>query len=364
MRIVEVIGSLQIGGAENQVVQLLNGLNSTMLEKHLVYFQPVENHLSRALNEDVRLHHIQLIRHGQIGCIARLADLFLRIRPSVVQSHMFHINHYVTIAARIARVPVVLTTEHGKNLWKNAAHHFIERCCISPLATLRVCVSEDIRTIRMQTRDIPANKIVVIPPCVEIPDRGVEYRDRSPLKIGAVGRMVDAKDYPTLLRAIARVFDAGVQAELIFLGDGPERNHLERLCLELGITGVVRFLGFQSNVADWLRDFDIVVFSSVREGIPVAMLEAMAAGVPVVATCVGGIPEVIRDGVDGLLVESGHPVYLADAIVRTACDLELRRILGVQGRKRVRTLYSRESICTRYEKLFQKLLARRKVNVW
>jgi glycosyltransferase involved in cell wall biosynthesis len=168
----------------------------------------------------------------------------------------------------------------------------------------------------------------------------------------------------TLLRAIARVFDAGVQAELIFLGDGPERNHLERLCLELGITGVVRFLGFQSNVADWLRDFDIVVFSSVREGIPVAMLEAMAAGVPVVATCVGGIPEVIRDGVDGLLVESGHPVYLADAIVRTACDLELRRILGVQGRKRVRTLYSRESICTRYEKLFQKLLARRKVNVW
>jgi glycosyltransferase involved in cell wall biosynthesis len=196
------------------------------VEKHLVYFKSVENHLSRALAKDIRRHHIKLLRWGQVGCIARLTDLFRRIKPHVVQSHMFHTNLYVTIAARIAKVPVVLTTEHGKNLWKNATHHFIERYFISSLSTLRVAVSEDIKIIRIQTRDIPANKIIVIPPCVVIPDGGMEYRDSSPIRIGAVGRMVKAKDYPTLLQAFACVVDGGVQAELVFLGDGPERVRL------------------------------------------------------------------------------------------------------------------------------------------
>lgn len=362
IKIVEIIGGLAIGGAENQVVQLLNGWDSVQFEKHLVYFRAVDSHLSKALEVDVAKHHIPLPRWGQLGCIARLASLFRRLSPHVVQAHMFHTNLYVVLAARLAKIPVVVTTEHGKNLWKHALHHLIERQVISPLATRRVAVSQDIRDIRVQSRDIPADKILVIPPCVEIPQERVEYRAKSPVRIGAVGRMVEAKDYPTLLRAFARVVASGIVAELVFLGDGPDRPRLERMSEEMGMSGVVHFAGFQSNVGEWLEEFDLAVFSSVREGIPVAMLEAMAAGVPMVATRVGGIPEVIRDGVEGLLVESRHPEELAVAIMRVAQDVDLRAAIGMQGRKRIVSLYSREAICGRYEALFRDLLVQRSID--
>ena len=360
LRVVEIIGSLQIGGAENQVVQLLNGWDSERIEKHIVFFRDMDTPFSRALERDVKRHYVELPRHGQIGCILRLTHLLRQIRPHVVQAHMFHTNLYVVLAAYLARVPVVITTEHGKNLWKNTIHHLIEGYIISPLSTLRIAVSKDIQRIRVCTGDVPEDKIIVIPPCVEIPECAVEYQARSPIRIGAVGRMVSAKDYPTLLRAFAHVIEFGIHAELIFLGDGPDRPQLEQLAFDLGLSGFVHFPGFQSNVGKWLRDFDLVVFSSVREGIPVAMLEAMAIGVPVVATQVGGIPEVIRDGLDGLLVESGSPDALADAMIKIARDVDQRQAIGTRGRERVASLFSRKVICGRYEELFHKLLIGRK----
>lgn len=362
MRIIEVVGALQIGGAENQVVQLLNGLDRAGHECHLVLFQSNETHLFRALEKGINIHQVSLVRWGQINCIRRLIHLFRKIQPQVVQSHMFHTNLYVVIAAWLARIPVIITTEHGKNLWKNYIHHLIERWIISPLATMRIAVSRDIRDIRVHTSDIPADKVMIIPPCVEIPPRQVEYHDKPSVMLGAVGRMVDAKDYPTLLRAFSRVVNSGVQADLVFLGDGPGRSLLETLARDLGIIESVQFPGFQSNIDEWLRRFDIVVFSSIREGIPVAMLEAMAVGVPMVATRVGGIPEVIRDGFNGLLVDCGRPEELANAIMRLAQDVELRKSLGREGRNTVVSLYSREAICGCYEKLFAKLASKRGVN--
>ena len=363
VKIVQVIGSLQIGGAENQVVQLLNGWDSARLDKYLVCFSDIDTHFGRSLSPDVSFFQVRLPRRGQIGCILKMAILFKKIQPHVVQSHMFHTNLYTALAARIANVPVFITTEHGKNLWKNSLHHFIERYIISPLSTLRVAVSDDIRNIRVTTGDVPSNKLVVIPPCVRIPDKAYEYHNHTPFRIGAVGRMVQAKDYPTLLRAFARVLIAGAKAELVFLGDGPERSNLQKIAMNLGISQTVIFSGFKSNVDDWLRSFDLVVFSSIREGIPVAMLEAMAIGVPVICTRVGGIPEVIRNGTDGILVEAQQPTTLADAILETERNFELRRKLGIQGRKRVEALYSQQVICTKYEKLFSGFFTRRNKHV-
>ena len=100
----------------------------------------------------------------------------------------------------------------------------------------------------MKTRDIPYHKILVIPPCVSVPSQGVEYKKSSPVRIGAVGRMVSAKDYPTLLEAFSKVLKEGLPAELLFVGDGPERPRLEELADILGIRNQVRFLGFQTNV--------------------------------------------------------------------------------------------------------------------
>ena len=356
MKIVQVIGTLQIGGAENQATQLLNGISAKKAKKYLVIFQELPTVNGLKPKNDVDCITLRLDRRGQLGLVNRLSKVFLRIRPDVVQSHMFHNNLYTVLAARIAGVPITITTEHGKNLWKNNIHHLIERRLISPLATMRVAVSRDILDIRVQTRDVPSRKIVVIPPCVSVPVQGVEYKQRNPVRIGAVGRMVSAKDYPTLLEAFLKVLREGLPAELLFLGDGPERPRLEELADNLGVRNQVRFLGFKTNVQSWLRKFDLIAFSSVREGIPVAMLEAMAAGVPVVATRAGGIPEVIRDGVEGLLVDCRQPSLLASALLKMGRDLGLRRKIGSEGRKRIISDYSRETICLQYLRLYQLLL--------
>lgn len=356
IKVMEIIGSLQTGGAEKQVVSLLNGLDSERFQKHIVCFKNSDTPFGKMLGDDVIRHYVHLARRGQIGCVRRLAALFRKVRPHVVQSHMFHTNLYAVVAAKLAGVPVTITTEHGKNLWKNSFHHLIERHIISPFSTLRVAVSQDIRNIRIRARDVEAEKIVVVPPCVEIPAEAVRCRQKLPLRFGAIGRMVDAKDYPTLIRAYAKFMESGTKSELVFLGDGPERLRLERMAAELGVGQSVQFPGFQTDVNGWLKSMDIVVFSSIREGIPVAMLEAMAVGVPVVATRVGGIPEVIRDGVDGMLVESGNSDEIARALTRLAIDIDLRSAIAKQGRARVGALYSCKVISGRYADMFAELV--------
>jgi glycosyltransferase involved in cell wall biosynthesis len=148
----------------------------------------------------------------------------------------------------------------------------------------------------------------------------------------------------------------GVPADLVLVGDGPERAQLEEVANDVGIREHVEFAGFQVKVDDWLSTFDVLAVSSVREGIPVAMLEAMAMGLPVVATAVGGIPEVIEDGVNGFLVQSGSPVQLAGGILNLLRCEDLRREIGSRGRKDVRRKFSREAICAEYEVLFRRLL--------
>jgi len=306
--IAHVIGSLRYGGAENQVVQVLNGLSKWQFKKKLMIFQYVDTENSSRLDPEIRVFNLRLKRWGQPVCIFNLYRLFKNLKIDLVQAHMFHANLYVAIAARLAGVPVVLTTEHGKNLWKRPIHHFIEKRIISPL------------------------------------------------QIGTVGRLVYAKDYGTLIKAFNMLIKDGIKGDLIFVGDGPERPKLESMVKVLGLDGHVTFTGFQGNVNSFLNRFDIFVLSSIREGIPVAMLEAMAMRVPVVSTKVGGIPEVIEDNVDGLLTDSRNPKMIADTLKRLSKDSSLRKKIGEFGFKKVKRQFSREAICRQYEQLYIDLL--------
>ena len=356
-----MIGCLQTGGAENQVVQLLNGLDSRKFEKHLVVFKEVNTHLSRAVEKNIQRHHVVLHRRGQLSCIFRLARLFRQLSPDIVQAHMFHTNLYCAIAARLARVPVFITTEHGKNMWKTKIHHWIEHNIISPLSDKRIAVSQDIKKIRISTGDIPEEKIDVITPCVSVPPRPIPVLPpKKKFTIGTVGRLVDAKDYPTLLKAFDILFKINHQIQLVLVGDGPLRDQLEGMASKMDSGSKIKFAGHQNNVDEWLNKFDLFAMSSIREGIPVAMLEAMAAGLPVVSTSVGGIPEVVEHGKNGLLAEPQNPKALSDAIGQVIDDHNLRLHLGKKARETIKLKYSQAAICKKYEKLYDILLEKKK----
>jgi glycosyltransferase involved in cell wall biosynthesis len=358
IRVAHVVGSLQYGGAENQVVQYLNGLDPQKIDGFLIVFKIMETGVARGLHAGVTRIHVPLKRWGQIQCICRLTRLFKTLKLDVVQSHMFHTNLYVAIAAKLAGVPVAIATEHGRNFWKNPLPHFIEKHIISPLTSMRVAVSSDLMAHYVQAGDAPEERIRVVPNCVHIPEGVAEPRQEGRIRIGTVGRMVWEKDYGNLIDAFKLVIEAGIDAELVFVGDGSERPMLEARAEELLLADRILFPGFQSDVRSFLKSFDIFVLSSVWEGLPVSMLEAMAMHLPVVATKVGGIPEVIQDGVDGLLVESRDPEKLAGALIRLSENPSLRKTIGAAGHGKVKSAYSREAICRRYENLYFELLAK------
>ncbi|MCK5062253.1 glycosyltransferase, partial [Candidatus Parcubacteria bacterium] len=184
IKIVHVIDSLNYGGAENQVVQLLNGLNPYRFEKHLVTFKNLETANSRALNPEIKRYIVKRRRWGHVWCIFRLYRLFKALKVDVVQAHMFQANLFVAKAARLAGVPVALTTEHGRNPWKKRIHHFIEKRIICPLVSMRVAVSRNICEVRLESGDVPEDKITVIPNCVEISEKINRYETGKRLRIG------------------------------------------------------------------------------------------------------------------------------------------------------------------------------------
>ena len=172
--------------------------------------------------------------------------------------------------------------------------------------------------------------------------------------VAGVGRLTEIKDWPVWLEAIRllrRTVSTDVQC--IVAGDGPMRGRLEQLCWRLGLADTVEFVGYQPNVAGVLARADVVMLLSRREGLPLALLEAMAAGVPVVATRVGGVPEVVIDGLTGLLVQPGRPDQAAAAVARLIGDGQLAHRLGQAGRRHVTNRFSLDCVAAQYLQLYR-----------
>ena len=353
LRVCHLIGSLQYGGAERQVVNLLNHLP---FEARFVLEIgcPATEGLHLALGADVIRASLPVRLRRLPLDIVRMARLLCRWRIDVLHTHMYWANLIGALAGRLADIPVVVTSEHGKNNWKMGRHRWLERRLISPLVDLRICVSEDIRQLRRDVDGVPAEKLAYLPNGTNLPTLDARPDNRTPV-LGSVGRLVEAKDYRTLIEAAARLHDSGMDFHLCIVGDGPERADLERVIAAHELGGVVELVGAQSDVPSWLRGFDVFVLSSIREGQPLALLEAMAHGLPIVATRVGGIPSTVEDGVEAALVGPGRPEELAATLQALLYDRQRRETLGRNARLRAERDFSIEAVATRYAQVYQAL---------
>lgn len=354
LRVCHVIGSLQYGGAERQVVNLINNLD--VKSKYLILLTNQQNRgFYRFLANKIRRFYVPVKLRYFYYYIVKIAKVLKQNRIDVLQTHMYWANLYGTLAGRIAGVPVIITTEHGKNPWKRTWHYWIEKHIITRLSDIRICVSMDILNIRRDRDGIPETKLVYLPNAVDIPTQIVKKGNKK-IIIGAIGRFIEAKDYSNLIKAAGILREKGVAFELYILGDGLLRKELEAGQRKLGLESVVKMPGFQDNIFEWLLKFDIFVISSIREGQPVVLLEAMSYGLPIVATNVGGIPDTLKNGEEGLLVEPGNPALLAAAMKKLIDDESLKESLGQKARERVERDFSIKAICKKYEKIYTDLL--------
>ena len=341
MVIAQVISNLSIGGAERLFVNLCNALHGDRVVVVLLGDADIQPSLETGLRDDIEVRRLRMRKRAWYRDVKALARLFRETGCDVVHTHMFWANLYGALAARRAGVPLV-TSEHGRNEWKNGWHRWLEVKVISRVARLRLCVSQDILERRNEVDGVPASLLrlvpngTVVPPEIDVGTRGTV--------VGSVGRLVDAKDYPTLIRAAAILADRGADIQLEIVGDGPERRSIEDAIARQGVASRVKLVGLRTDVAEWLARWAVFASSSTREGQPVALLEAMASGLPSVVTAVGGVPDTLADGVEGIVVPPSDPEALADGLQRLLEHPGLRGSMGRAARERVIRDFSIQSL--------------------
>ncbi len=308
------------------------------------------------------------------AALAALAGLFRRQRPAVVQSHGARSNVYTRLAARMAGVPVVLSTVHNSLFdydvprLRRAGYLLAERLT-SPLADAVIAVSGSVARDLVGRYRLSEGKVVTIRNGIDA-EAFVAGRHAGDLRaalelapgdriIGLTARMTAQKGHRYLLGALPALVERMPRLRCLFVGDGPLRAELEHEATRLGVAGVCRFTGARSDVADVVSLFDVAVLPSLSEGLPFALLEAMALGKPVVATDVGGNPEVVADGETGFIVPPRHPEALARAITILLEQPLTARAMGQRGGARVRERFTLTQMHESLERLYVSTLQRK-----
>ncbi|MFO7571617.1 MAG: glycosyltransferase family 4 protein [Gaiellaceae bacterium] len=383
IRVLRVIARLNMGGPAIHVANLAAGLESRGYHTTLVAGSLARGEDSMAFLADrlgvsvvtVPEMEREVSPLNDARSIRRLADLIREVRPHVLHTHTAKAGALARAAALLvggARPPIVVHTFHGhvlKGYFGPTRTAFFQRVeqVLASASDVLVAVSPEVRDELVELGVAPRSKFAVIHLGIPLAERlggpgaGLDLRHAygipaSAFVVGWVGRMTGVKDTGAVLRIVAAVRERGVGAVLCMVGDGPDREGLEKLARELGIARNVFFVGYQTEVAPYYELFDAFVLPSVNEGTPVSAIEALASGTPVVANRVGGVPDVVRDGVDGFLVEPGDVDAAAARLTELAGDPALASRLGASGRDRVRGRYSVERLVDDIDRLYRALL--------
>ena len=360
-RLLILVTLAEVGGAQAYVSLLLPALTGFDVTVAAHGPGPVEEAARSAGLPFVPLRHVRRALHPwrDLLGLVELFRLCRQVRPEIVHANSSKAGVLGRVAAVLARVPIRIFTVHG---WAFAAHQglagrlylWAERL-MRPLTTLAICVSENERALGLSARTCSAQKTAVVYNAVETTP--VVERQETPLpRVVSVGRFKYPKDFGTLIEALAKL-DRPFFAQLV--GDGPDRAELEAATRRHHLSASVEFLGEREDVPALLAAADIFVLSSRSEGLPISVLEAMSAQLPVVGSAVGGVPELVLEGETGLLVPSGDAEALADALSSLLSDGELRRRLGEAGRRRVEEQFDLKTFRHAHLELYSRELERR-----
>jgi len=360
MRVLQLIETSGPGGAETVLVRLASGL---VRRGHAVHCVAADGAWLQSELARRELSMSLLPRGGKAFDGTMLSFLRAQIRAhraDVVHAHLFDGALYAGLAARLEHVPCIATL-HGqvdvpRRGWKAA----VKRALFGRVVSRVVAVSETLRAQLDGQLALPPERFVVVPNGVPVPTWGPRTRmQRSELRVIAVGNIRKPKDYPMLLTALARLREQlpGVRLDIVGQRDRDGLYEaLQEQVIALGLAEAVTFHGFVSDPAALLAAADCFVLASSEEGFSLATIEAMLAGVPVVATRSGGPQEILRDGETGVLVPVRDPVALADGLARVLGGRrdEIERMVAA-ARSDAERRYSEEVMVERYEALYREL---------
>jgi glycosyltransferase involved in cell wall biosynthesis len=380
IRVVRVITRLNVGGPALHATVLTEELDRARYDSTLV--TGVEdategNYLTlhgRSPERLIVLKDLGRAIHGRDDGVAlwQLVRLMRRLKPHIVHTHEAKAGALGRVAALLTRVPVIVHTYHGHvfhgyfSPLRTRAFLAIERW-LAPRTTRLIAVSDSVKAEILRFGIGTPERVAVVPLGLEL-DRFVgcavregELRAQlgldpdTPL-IGIVARLAPIKAHDVFLAAASVVAQEMPQSRFVVVGDGECRSTLENLTRRLGLVEHVTFLGWRPDLERIYADLDLVVLTSRNEGSPVSVIEAMAAAKPVVATRVGGVPDLVENGVSGLLVEPGDAAALAHSMLALLADPDRAHRMGRAGQKRVYPAFSAARLVADIDALYGRLL--------
>jgi glycosyltransferase involved in cell wall biosynthesis len=383
IRILRVIARLNMGGPALHVTYLTTGLrdrgyDTTLVAGKLARGEDTMAFVAREQGVDV-LRIPQLRREVSPlydpVAIARLVQTIKTVRPHILHTHTAKagaVGRTAGLLAGDARPPIMIHTYHGhvlRGYFDPIRTEFFRETerLLARQTTRLIAVGPEVRDDLVELGVAPPEKFSVIRLGIDLEQRVADRSEREEYRrlfgvpedrfvVGWIGRMTAIKRIPDVLLAFRRLLDRGVDATLCLVGDGPDRPDAEERAHQLGIARRTLFVGYQRDVAPYYSMFDAFLLPSANEGTPVVAIEALAGERPVVATRVGGVPDVVDDGADGFLVEVGDVDGLAARLEELARDAELRRRLGAAGRERVLPRYRVSRLVDDVDALYRELL--------
>ena len=373
IRVLHVLLSLEPGGLENGVVNVINRLDRDRFASSVCCLKHAGEFARRIEDPGVAIHELHWRGGNDPRLALRLASLLRRTRPDIVHTRNAEPFFYGFAGAKLARAQALVHSEHGRKFDDRPARFAVQRW-MSRHTDAIFAVSGQLKSDLVKHIGLPEDSVQVLHNGVDLSRFNTEARagadaagrGREALRrewgvpegaqvVGSVGRLVAVKNYALLLRAVAA---SGLDIHLVLAGEGPERTALTALAASLGIASRVHLLDHSNDVDRVLGAFDVFVLPSFSEGMSNTLLEAMAAGVPPVASDVGGNGEIVRDGVDGRLFPSDDEAALRACLMALCRDDAERARLGVAARERVLSTFDIRQMIERYEQLYERVHAR------
>ena len=361
-RVLHVVKVAGISGAENHLLLLLPALRERGFDIRVVMLHEDEpgahEFASRLGAGGVPVEKLRLTRALSPTVLARLRRSIRRQRPAILHTHLVHADFHGLPAGWLARIPVLISTKHGFNPFRDGRAFAVADRTVARLADVHIAISRGLASYLAEREGFSEESF-------EIVHYGIEAGPEPPPpsgdpRLAIVGRLIPIKGHDVLLRAVAAVRRELPQVTLRIAGDGPLEHELRATVGELGLEDGVTFLGRVAPVAPAFEDAQVVVVSSFGEGFGMVALEAMERGRPVIASAVGGLPEIVEDGRTGLLVPAGDVDALAAAILELVRDPERAAAMGSAGRARALAYFSQDRCTDRIEALYRAALRLRK----
>jgi glycosyltransferase involved in cell wall biosynthesis len=370
--VLHLIGALSPGGAERNLCYLAPQFADSKIRYGICCLTEKGELAGEIERAGVPVFELGYRKRYTARTVLRLTHLLKEKRVSVLHTHLFESGVIGRIAAWHARVPVTITHEHGRTLWKRWYHRLFERLAVGG-TDLRIAVSEDILSRRVNLEHTPKSKMRIVfnavdPAPFKIDDgrrraKRMELGLDNCFVVGTVGRLVEAKSYDLLLDVALEVCAERPDVRFVLVGDGPLADDLKTLWASRGLKDRVLFLGARADIGALMAAMDLYVITSKEEGLPLALIEAMMSSRPIVSTAVGGIPDTLTGGLDGVLVEPGSKDALAAAITALVDDPERRRRLGENARKTAIARFSPRKILAELEAIYTEALARKGITL-